>query len=1516
MTGTDLDIAVVGLAIRCAGARNAWEFWDVLATGRDTIDRFRSEDAELPARLRSLAAGAQHVAAGGLLGDPYRFDADFFNFSAREAQTTDPQQRHFIETAWEAFESAGIVPGEGATIGVFAGASFPTYLLFELWHSSELGAVGQYPLVVGNDKDHIATRTAHALDLRGPAVTVQTACSTSMTAVHLACQSLLAGECETALAGASSLTFPQRRGYHYVEGGILSPDGFCRPFDADSAGAVPGAGVAAVVLKRLADARRDRDPIRAVIRATAINNDGSAKMSYAAPTVKGQAAVISEALQLAGVSPHEVSYVEAHGTGTPLGDPVELAALAEAMPWSGAASDRCLIGSVKSNIGHLDVASGVVGLIKTVLAMEHETIPATVHFTRPNPKLALAGTRFQVAGAAAPWPRGDRARVAGVSSFGLGGTNVHAVVQEAPQSGAAKASSVPVPLLLSAGSEAALDAFGTQLADALAADSRQDLLPVARTLALGRRPRSHRRVVVADSLSGAVARLRTTQQPPVVAGAPRVAFLFAGAGHLPGSALEELLVRPAFAEAYQAAGQAFAAAGGRLLDPQQFAEASAAELERPTTALPLLFATEFALGRLWRSWGVTPTAVLGHSIGEYAAAELAGIMTLDAAAALVLARARLLEQAPAGGMVSVAVDECEARRLAEQFDLSVAAVNSPQNCVLSGAMDRLAEVTTYLEASGLDARRLRVSAPAHSHLLAGAAEELSRLALGVELSPPQGTRYVSGMTGGRLADHEVATPEYWGRQLRNSVCFADALEVLAADADYFVEIGPGSTLAPYAAALDQVGGDRVGTSLPHSKNPSSVVQHLAETIGRLWAFGAPVDWAAVLGATGERVALPSAPFGGEEHRVGPAALPSAGLQEDADLDAPAGTGVFLPVWRQSIQGWPAACAEVPGERWLVLDDGSALASAVSDRLRSRGMLLDVLAWEKLAPRESSVDAESIERELSRWMSEDLTGILSFRQSPARGRAGGTSPSGQPVPPSFEDFDAAFATARAMGRADDRPRRLVLVGTGMANVLGTERTDPQACLAIGPTVVAGREYPALRTRVLDVPADADASLATLVVAELQAGDDQELVALRGRHRWIREWVRAAEPSGALPGADGAVLITGGLGGIGLAVAEALVGQGVKSLALLSRSSLSARSAGDDVPSGTVRGREADVIAAVQRMTEAGAEVLVLSVDVTDAAQLAAAVDRTVHRFGAVTAVVHAAGVPGGGMMATRSAESGARVLGPKTLGTWLLAQALRDQPVKRVMLCSALDAVLGTLGQADHVAANAFLDAVPLAGWFGQAEVTAVNWGAWQQVGQAADTSRTGALAAWRERMLQNAIVPSDGARIAAGLLAWGGTNAAVSAFDVGAMLRQARSVDIVALTEQQGPGNRGQRRTRRPLEPESFQEPVDAIEVTVAEIWSDVLGIEPIGLTDNYFALGGSSLSAMQLVSRLREVFPFPIPLTAVIERPTVAEQAAWLEQATQAYIDSLSDDEVERQLSGLSADASDDNPGIEHTNE
>jgi thioester reductase-like protein len=896
-------IAIIGMSGRFPQAQNIDEFWQNLQNGVESISFFSDRELEDLGIESNLINSPNYVKANGYLDEVELFDAAFFGFSPREAEIMDPQHRIFLEQAWQALENAGCdSETDKSSIGIYAGMSMSTYLYNNLLADRHLvSLVNPLQLRIFNDKDFLTSIVSYKLNLNGPSVTVQTACSTSLVAVCLACQSLQNYQCDIALAGGVSITIPQKTGYFYQEGGIVSPDGHCRAFDAEAKGSVEGNGVGVVVLKRLADAIADRDCIQAVIKGTAINNDGAAKVGYTAPSVDGQAEAIAMAQAVAGIEAETVTYIETHGTGTPIGDPIEIAALNQVFRASTERKNFCAIGSVKTNIGHLDAAAGVASLIKTVMALKHKLLPPSLHFQQPNPNIDFADSPFYVNARLTQWQAGKTPRRAGVSSFSMGGVNAHVVLEEAPILPPADLSKPWQLLLLSAKTESALLEATDNLVAYLKQHPEANLADVAYTYQVGRRTFNHRLALVCHNLDDAISALETREPKRVkssiqVKSDRPVVFMFPGLGnHYVDMARELYQLEPVFREQIDLCAELLephldldlreviypqreqtepnsTPAGGldlrQMLFPQKEADAATQRLNQTYLAHPAIFAIEYALARLWMSWGVLPQAAIGYSLGECVAATIAGVLSLEDALDLVAKRAQMIQQLPAGAMLAVPLTEAQVQPLLNDR-LSLATINGPSLCVVSGTVEAIATLENQLTAKGLACRRLPANHAFHSQMMAPLFDPLMQLVKAIDLKTPE-IPYISNVTGTWITAAQATDPSYWAKHLCLTVRFADGLDELAKDPEsILLEVGPGQALS--TLAIQYLGGDRVVLpSLKESYDRQSDMAFLLSTLGKLWLAGGAIDWSGFYARENrDRLPLPTYPFERQRYWIEP-----------------------------------------------------------------------------------------------------------------------------------------------------------------------------------------------------------------------------------------------------------------------------------------------------------------------------------------------------------------------------------------------------------------------------------------------------------------------------------------------------------------------------------------------------------------------------------------------------------------------------------------------------------------------
>ncbi|WP_329251613.1 amino acid adenylation domain-containing protein [Streptomyces sp. NBC_01478] len=867
-------IAVVGMAGRFPGAPDVDAFWENLRAGVESITP-----------LGPVGPDGEGLTAFGLLESAAEFDAEFFGYSPRDALLIDPQQRVFLEVVHTALEDAGLVPRpDGPAVGIFAGGSMTTYYSVLRAQRALLPFADDWEFRLAAGADHLTTRPAHKLGLSGPAVTVATACSTSLTAIHLAAQALKSGDCDVALAGGAGIRLPLLP-VRYSEGGPFAQEGHVRAFDAGATGIVGGSAAAVVVLKRLSDALAAGDHIHAVIRGSAINNDAGAKIGFTAPSIEGQAQVVRAAHLAAGIEPDSVGYVETHGTGTPLGDPIEVAGLTRAFRAGTDKRGFCYIGSVKTNIGHTDSAAGVVGFIKAVLAVERGEIPPSLNFEKPNPQIDFGAGPFVVNTELREWKEPGGVRRAGVTALGIGGTNVHVVIDEPP----AAPSSAPAPggpelLPLSARTEAALEDLTTATAERLAEAPELSVADAAFTLQQGRRAYPHRRFVVAGDTADAARTLaaRTPRRVQTAAAAPRerpMAFMFPGQGgqHI-GMARDLYEHLPEFRrhvdEACEAALDKLGLDLRALIHPDTRDADSVTEAERRinsiTVAQPAVFVIEYALARLWRHWGIEPGAVVGHSLGAYAAACAAGVFSLEDGVGLVGMRGRLLQTVQPGAMLAVRRPERDILPLLPDT-VTVAAVNGPGQVTVSGREADIDAFAQILTDRRIDFRKLRISGAGHSPLVESILDEFHATVAAIRLAEPT-VPYVSDMTGTWAEPGLLTDPSYWTAHMRRAVRFGDALSTLLEDPDrILLEVGPGMTLTTLTRQHPELSEHQlVVQSQPHPTDPSSSLAVALEALGRLWLTGAPVDWDRVRPTRpGRRVKLPGHPLYRRHYLVEP-----------------------------------------------------------------------------------------------------------------------------------------------------------------------------------------------------------------------------------------------------------------------------------------------------------------------------------------------------------------------------------------------------------------------------------------------------------------------------------------------------------------------------------------------------------------------------------------------------------------------------------------------------------------------
>ena len=1482
---TGLEIAVIGLSGRFPGAGNIDEFWANLKNGLESVSFFSDEELVNVGVDPGLLDNPDYVkTGGGILEESEYFDAPFFDYTPNEAVLMHPQIRLFHECAWEALENAGYDPySYKGKIGLYAGASSSFSWESLMMLSGKADELGRFVAATLSNKDTLCTRVAYKLNLKGPAYTVQSACSTSLVAIDLACRGIWTGQCDMALAGGVTVWGLNKKGYLYKEGMIRSPDGHCRAFDADARGMVSGEGIGLVVLKLLEDALSDGDTIQAVIKGSAANNDGFRKVGYTAPSVEGQAEVIRAALLMAEVDPTTITYMEAHGTGTALGDPVEIEALKQ-----GFGTDQkgfCRIGSVKTNIGHLDSAAGVAGFIKTVLALKHRQIPASLHFQNPNPGIDFADTPFVVNTVLAEWKNERQPRRAGVSSFGVGGTNAHVILEEYRPAEGSPGRRLHHLILLSARSEAALDQMTGTLAQYLESHPQIDLADAAYTLQLGRKPFKYRRMLTGQNIDEVVEGLSCPDSGRVLSFQaeeenPRVILMFPGQGaQYVNMALGLYNSEPLFQGEMDRCFEILRPLMGydvkEILFPQ--GQPSQAQIERTEAAQPLLFAVEYALAKLLMTWGIKPQAMIGHSIGEYVAAHLAGVFSLEEALKIVRVRGELMGQMPGGDMVSVSMGPQELEPLLSG-DVALAAVNTPTNCTVSGPREAVFALTRQLESRGCQCRKLHTSHAFHSAMIAPIVSRFREEVGGVRLNRPQ-IPFISNLTGRWITHDEAVDPGYWANHLRHTVRFSDGVrELLKNRHSIFIEAGPGRVLTTFVNAHPAENPALLALNLlRHPRQEAEDAHFLYQKIGQIWLAGKSVDWSSFYeGERRYRIPLPTYPFEGKRFWIDISDIDVDHTQLLKDGMSGQQTNLadwfYLPNWKRAELPSAQPCSPQDRNRqtWLLFNDAWGLGRLLGQQLEQQGQrVITVTAGDDFIVSDqghytvnpdSPTDyqrlfahlgaGEAIPRRiLHLWsfygsgpMAEEESAWPRFRAGQGRG------------------FYSLLHIARAIGRLKSESSssaafHIDVIADGWQDVGGDEQLDPARSTLTGPLLVIPQEYPHIRCRGIDVvcpePGHGDILLDQLL-REIEGETIEEpLVAFRGIYRWLPCFdplPLEAAPRQQMPlRPRGVYLITGGLGKIGSMLALYLAREYQARLILIGRSALPA----DPNSEKAKRIRELEAL---------GAEVLCLSGDAADEEWMQQVIAGAEQRWGTIHGVIHAAGLIREADLALvddLTVEACEQQFWPKVRGTIVLEKLFRHKELDFCWLFSSLSTVLGGLRFAAYAAANAYMDAFVA----GLRRRGRRNWRSidWDGLSPSLTADAFGRILA---RASVHRLVVSRGGELQRRLDQW-------------VRLKSIGEEEISAKAAKAD-------RHPRPNLLNPYVPPATNMQRSLVEVWQRIFGYEQIGIRDDFLELGGDSLKAVTLVSLIHKTLHVKVSLTEIFSRQTIEALAAFIQDSTQ----------------------------------
>ena len=1441
-------IAIIGLGCRFPGANDPSSFWELLLEGRDLVSeipesRWKIEDYYDP---NPDAPGKMSTRWGGFLDRVDEFDPEFFGISPREAVCMDPQQRLLLEVAWEALEDAGQGPRDLAAsrTGVFVGLTSDEYALLT-YRDGDLSRFNAY-FASGVARSVAGGRISYVLGLDGPNMSIDTACSSSLVALHSACLSLRMQECRMALAGGATVVLSPEIGIAFSKAHMMSSDGRCKAFDARADGFVRGEGCGMVVLKRLSDAEADGDRVLALIRGSAVNQDGRSS-GITAPSGMAQEAVIRSALAQAGVRPEEIGYVEAHGTGTALGDPIEAHALAAVLGPGREAENPLVVGSVKTNVGHLEAAAGIAGLIKAVLALQHEQIPAHLHFQQMNPHIDWGGVPVEIPVQGRPWPRSERRRVAGVSSFGFSGTNAHVIVEEAPAPAVRPLGCErPLHLLaLSARSESALQELGSRYAEVLE-HTAAPVGDVCFTANAGRAHFEHRLAVTgscSEELRGALLKALPGRRVRDREGI-RPVFLFPGQGaQYAGMGRQLYDTQPVFRAALEQCAEGLR---GELESPLlEVLWGTATDLLAQTAyTQPCLFAVEYALAVLWRSWGIEPGAVLGHSVGEYVAACVAGVYTLGDGLKLIARRGRLMQDvAGRGAMAAVHAPESRVRDALRGLEqrVTVAAINAPDNLVISGYEQELHIAEQRLIKSGVSVQRLNVSHAFHSPQMEEMEEAFEAVAKEIQFQPPR-LRLLSSVTGRAVARDEMSHPAYWRRQVSEPVRFREAMETLRqSGATVFLETGPGATLAGLGQQCMDAPEALWLTSMRRKRQEWP---QMLDCLTQLYVYGADVNWAAFdQPYLRQRIPLPTYPFQRQSYwmtRAITSKKPHPIVQTSREINKPVDqvpSDWFYEIAWQPVTWTLGSSPEATARRWLIVPGSSGIASDLSSRIGEYGGRTTI--------------ANSPEDLAAHLRSEAYDFVIYLAS------AAGEDPANDQT----TELAGALETVKAVVAAQSGARLWIVTSAAQMVLPGQARLNLlQAPLwGLGRTVAL--EHPNCWGGLLDLDPNATVSQSCAeIVSGIQNSRQEDQVASRNAKAYVARLVRRAPPPGPVPqfNPDRTYLITGGLGGLGLDVATWMAGQGARNLALLSR---------------RTPAKEATEV--IEKLRSGGVRVETYAADVSSITQMEA-VFRGLSDLGGV---VHCAGVLDDGVLTQQTANRMEIVLAPKISGAWNLHRLTAGRPLEFFVMFSSVASLTGSSGQASYAAANAYLDALSCYRKSNGLTALSINWGGWAEAGMAARSMIQ------RRRNTPLTLMPADSALTAMGkAMTLGAAQICIAAIDWDVYRTLYASRPFLSHMGTSGDAPHTEREPRNSLSEQLFDAPESSrlglIKDRVQVLAVRVLELAPDRRIDPQQALtelGLDSLMALELRNALAAEFSQSLPTTLLFNYPAVEDIAAFI---------------------------------------
>jgi acyl transferase domain-containing protein/acyl carrier protein len=1500
---TGFEIAIIGMSGRFPGSKNVKELWNNLCKGKNLISYFSDEELLENGIPEEYVKDTSYVKARGIIDDVDKFDAELFGFYPKEIENLDPQQRLFLECTWEALENAGYQPDDikGLT-GVFGGIGMNTYVLQFLKSNPELVTSAEgYQFSIGNEKDFLTTRVSYKLNLKGPSFDVQTACSTSLVATHIACMNLLNFQCDVAIAGGSTISLPQKNGYHYQEGMILSPDGVCRPFDKDAGGTVASNGVGIVVLKRLEDAINDKDDIYAVIKGSAYNNDGAIKVGYTAPGVNGQTEVITSAYGMAEVPMSSIGYIETHGTGTSLGDPIEIDALTQAFKQEGDKKQFCAIGSVKSNVGHLDTAAGVTGLIKAALAVYHGKIPPSINYKEQNPKINFEETPFYVNTKLIEWETDGSPRRAGVSSFGIGGTNVHVVLEQAPKRISDELSDDYKIIPFSAKTKTSLKNLNEKFVDFLNENSATNFNSLAFTLQLGRKEFENRQFIVAKNveelksiLNGEVKKKLFKNNSNLIE-SPSVVFMFSGQGSQYVNMCKDLYetednFRKYVDECFDILKDEQNINLKEIIYPTDVNDEASEKLKQTEYTQPALFVIEYSLAKMFIDFGIVPQKMVGHSIGEFVAACIAGVMDLKSALKLVTARGALMQKVEKGTMLSVTLPENELKEILPD-DLDLAVINAPELCVVSGKTEKINSFEKVLTEKEISSAFLHTSHAFHSSMMEPVLDEFKTIVENIKLNSPT-IPYMSNVTGGFISDEDAVNPNYYVNHLRYTVRFAENITNLLDDKNnVLLEVGPGSTLASLAKLNHKADGRTIINSARHPHQSQNDKEILLNAIGHLWLSGVNIDWNKFYKTQPSRIHLPTYAFDKKRYWIKVKASKKANkFRNSANINN----------WFYEISWKRKSLSENKNEdienTYLLFDDkNNSLDKILNNQKRTiikvyQGnefkevddltyqlsttsvndyeKLFEKLSKKKLLPNRivhnwSNIKIGNGKDELKNYIDNGLLSLVNISKA-------------------------------ILDKNIESDIHIDIITSNVFDVVGNENIIAGKSTILGAAKVIQQEIKNISTKIIDVDAINDK-----LKIELLNQKNEVAVALRGNYRWTQEFeeLDLSKNTNVIVKPNGVYIITGGLGRIGLVFAEYFAKEYDANIVLLDRF---------DIPSKNEWGKyisakneKDNLYPRIKKLIELNkntGEISVLKTDVSNEEELKEAIDSTVKKYGKINGVIHAAGLVGeetAQLINNFDYHNLEKQIQSKVTGAINLSKVLENIDVDFVLMQSSLSSMLGGLGFASYSAVNNFIDALIIhkSKENNKTKWMTVNWDGWNF----GNSKNKG-------------ITPEKGIEVLKKVLTQNVPSQIVVSIEnihesIDKWLLSAKKEKNEEVADEENGFHE-----RPDLETEYVEASSD-MEKQVLDEWKKLLGIEKIGINDNFFDLGGDSLIGTQLVSRMRKTFNVDIPLVAVFENATIKGIANLIEKHSVdksktediadvlSELENLSEDEILKKL-------------------